>query len=69
MLIGKTISYQSMFHVYFCEIMTVICKNVVKCNLDITQITQLINDSHFVESMNEKDGKTWMAFILIARTF
>jgi hypothetical protein len=29
MLVGKTVSYQSMFHGYFCECMMAICKNVL----------------------------------------
>ncbi|KAL4126753.1 hypothetical protein QTP88_010962 [Uroleucon formosanum] len=37
--------------------------------LNGSQIRQLINDSHFVDSMNEKEGKAWMAFILVVNNF
>jgi len=37
--------------------------------LDGPQIRQLINDSHFVDCMNEKEGKAWMAFIIVVNNF
>lgn len=37
--------------------------------MDETQIRQLINDSHFVDSMNEKKGKAGMTFTFIIKNF
>lgn len=38
--------------------------------LDGTQIRLLINDSHFVESMDEKKENAWKAYLLLlSRTF
>lgn len=33
------------------------------------QIRQLINKSHFVDSMNVKERKAWISFILVVKNF
>ena len=66
----RAVSQDSPCFAYLQQKMSAISTEKLKAGIfDCPQIRQLINDSHFQQTMNDKERQAWLSFVLVIKNF